>query len=100
MPVIWRGVGRGASADGSADVRLFQKVVYERRIAFHEDALLLPQSIAGSELHYDAGGNPALQRATKGARHRNARIDTASAAVIAVGAARELLAIAGVGDAA
>jgi len=81
-PMQWRGVGAAASADGSADVRAFQRAVLEKRIKTTGN-LLLESAIAESALRYDGAGNPALDK-----RAHASRIDALQAAVIAVGLAR------------
>ena len=60
-PVVWRGTGASATADGSHDVRAFQRLVMERKI-FHGDSLMLSSAVAGSKLRYDGAGNPALDK--------------------------------------
>lgn len=81
-PMQWRGVGASATADGSADIRAFQRAVLERRIKTTGN-LLLESAIAESALRYDGAGNPALDK-----RAHASRIDALQAAVIAVGLAR------------
>ena len=75
----WRGQGASAGADGSHDVRSFQRLVLGGRLAVAE-SLLLRSAVASSELRYDNAGNPALDK-----RKARARIDALSAAVIAAG---------------
>lgn len=79
--VSWRGQGAGATADGSHDVRQFQRAVLSRTLSTKPTALLA-HAIAESKLRYDAAGNPALDKST-----RRSRIDCLQAAVIAVGLA-------------
>lgn len=79
VPVHWRGQGAHAKAHGSADVRAFQKAVYDTRVKCRQSTMM-EAAIASSVLRYDNAGNPALDKAAK-----NARIDALSAAVIAVG---------------
>lgn len=74
-----RGAGASAVADGSFDVRAFQKSVLRRELRLAR-GLLLTSAIAESEIDRDARGNPALSK-----RKSNARIDALSAAVIACG---------------
>ena len=82
--VFWRGQGASASADGSHDVRAFQKAV--ARQAFQtRGSVMLAAAIGSSVLRFDTAGNPAIDKAAN-----NARIDALSAAVIAAGIA-ELL---------
>lgn len=78
-PMEWRGQGASATADGSADVRAFQRMVYGRSLKV-APSLLLRSSIAESAIRYDGSGNPALEKArSKG------RIDALQAGVIAAG---------------
>lgn len=76
---FWRGQGASATADGSRDVRAFQKAVISRRLKTR-GSTMLESAIANSSLRFDTSGNPALDKASN-----NARIDALSAAVIAVG---------------
>ena len=78
-PVEWRGQGAAAGADGSHDVRAFQKMVLSGKLAVSE-SLLLRSAIAESIIRRDAAGNPAVDK-----RRSNGRIDALSAAVIACG---------------
>jgi len=80
-PMRWRGTGASAKADGSFDVRAFQRAVLTGRVS-SEESLLMASAIGESELRYDDAGNPALRKG----RERG-RIDAASAAVIALGLA-------------
>ena len=81
-PWRWRGTGAGARADGSSDVRAFQRAVRRREIAIDPEDALMIGAVAASELRHDGAGNPAL------AKHQaTSRIDPLSAAVIAVGLA-------------
>ena len=77
--VMWRGQGASGTADGSHDVRAFQRLVRGQQLQT-EGSLMLETAIANSVLRYDGAGNPALDKAAK-----NARIDALSAAVIAAG---------------
>ncbi|MDD9980195.1 MAG: terminase large subunit [Gammaproteobacteria bacterium] len=79
FPVVWRGQGASASADGSHDVRAFVKAVKSRRIVMVEN-LAMAHAIRESAIRTDGAGNPALDKA-----RANGRIDMLSAAVIAVG---------------
>ena len=74
-----RGQGASATADGSADVRAFQRLVIERRIRC-KPSLLMESAIGNSTLRFDGAGNPALDKS-----HARGRIDALSAAVIACG---------------
>ena len=78
-PIELRGAGASAVADGSFDVRSFQKSVLRRELRVRR-GLLLTSAIAESEIDRDARGNPALSK-----RKANARIDALSACVIACG---------------
>ena len=80
-PMAWRGVGASAKADGSHDVRAFQRQVLTRHLRTLE-SLLLASAIKSSVVRRDASGNPALDQAAKAGR-----IDALSAAVIAAGLA-------------
>ena len=80
-PITWRGMGASAKADGSHDVRSFQKLVLTRRLKTRE-SLLLDCAIKSSVIRRDASGNPALDQAAKAGR-----IDALSATVIASGLA-------------
>ena len=82
--MAWRGTGASKTADGSYDVRAFQRLVLERRL-FHGNSLMLASSVAGSKLRYDGAGNPALDK--QGGLNR---IDSLSAAVIACGLAETM----------
>ena len=78
-PVTWRGTGAHARADGSHDVRAFQRLVLSEKIRI-APSLLLESAIAESTVRRDAAGNPALAKARE-----KARIDALQAAVIAAG---------------
>ena len=80
-PMTWRGVGASAKADGSHDVRAFQRLVLSRNLRTRE-TLLLSSAIAASAIRRDGSGNPALDQGSK-----RGRIDALSAAVIAAGLA-------------
>ena len=83
-PMIWRGLGAHAHADGSHDIRAFQKRVLNRGFRTTE-SLLLASAIRESAIRRDGAGNPALDK------HRErGRIDALSAAVIAAGLAATL----------
>lgn len=77
--VQWRGQGASATADGSHDVRAFQRLVRTGRLQT-TGSTMLEAAIASSVIRYDGAGNPALNKAAN-----NARIDACSAAVIAAG---------------
>ena len=57
----WRGQGASAGADGSHDIRAFQRLVLGGRLAVRE-SLLLRSAVASSELRYDGAGNPGLNK--------------------------------------
>lgn len=75
----WRGIGAGATADGSHDVRAFQRAVADRAIFSRADPIAR-LAFASAILRRDPAGNPGLDK-----RHGNRRIDAASACVIACG---------------
>ena len=77
----WRGTGAGQRADGSADVRAFQRAVLEGKVRM-APSRLMTMAVAESELRFDVAGNPALSKA-----RARSRIDVLSAAVIAIGLA-------------
>ena len=79
LKVYWRGQGAAATADGSRDVRAFQRYVLGREMRTR-GSTMLESAIANSVLRFDGAGNPALDKA-----RNNARIDALSAAVIAAG---------------
>jgi phage terminase large subunit-like protein len=85
-PIEWRGQGASATADGSADVRAFQRLVLSRKLRLRE-SLLLASAIAESSIRRDVSGNPAIAKARE-----HGRIDALSAAVIACGLAERVLA--------
>lgn len=78
-PIDFRRVG--ADKDGRRDVRAFQRLVIQRKLAMAEN-LSLVTAISKSTLRRDANGNPELDKAS--ARGRS---DVLSAAVIAAGLA-------------
>ena len=78
-PIDFRRVGAGK--DGGADVRAFQRLVLQRKLAMAEN-LSLVTAISKSTLRRDANGNPGLDKA-----NARGRIDVLSAAVIACGLA-------------
>ena len=77
-PFHWRGTGASATADGSHDVRSFQKMVYEKRLQTLESLVL--RSAIGESVITRKDGNPKLEKT----RHHS-RIDVLQAAVIAAG---------------
>ena len=80
-PRHWRGTGAHANADGSHDVRAFQRWVLSGRLRTLQN-LVMRAAIAGSILRHDGAGNPAIDKS----RESN-RIDLLSAGVIACGLA-------------
>ena len=78
-PMVWRGMGASAKADGSHDVRALQKRVLSRNL-FMAENLLMTSAIKNSVIRRDAAGNPALSQGKK-----RGRIDPLSALVIASG---------------
>ena len=77
--VFPRGTGAGSFADGTADIRSFQKAVLGRTI-FPVTPIGITSAISGSRLRYDNAGNPALDKLKK-----SARIDLLQATIIATG---------------
>ena len=80
-PMEFRGQGANAGADGSHDVRAFQRAILRGTWAM-EESLLFESGITESSIRRDGAGNPALERS----RSRG-RIDVLQAAVIAAGLA-------------
>ena len=78
-PMEFRRVGAGR--DGSADVRAFQRLVLNRKLAMLP-SLAMVTAISKSTVRRDPNGNPALDRATS-----RGRIDLLSSAIIAAGLA-------------
>ena len=78
-PIIWRGMGHSHTADGSADVRAFQKLCMGGKVHSGR-SLMLESAIAGSSIVRDAAGNPKLDKSKQ-----KARIDALQAAVLALG---------------
>ena len=81
-PIWWRGAGGSPTADGSHDVRAFQKLVLSGRLRL-EESLLMASAIKASAIRFDPLGNPSLHKT-------GGRIDVLSAAVIAAGLAETL----------
>lgn len=77
--MVWRGQGAHAVADGSHDVRAFQRRVLTRTFR-SAPSLLMTHAIRESSIRRDQTGNPAL-----GKGRTRGRIDALSAAVIAAG---------------
>ena len=80
-PMVWRGQGASTTADGSHDVRAFQRRALSGDVLSAE-SLLMASALRDSEIRYDGSGNPALEKG-----RQRGRINACSAAVIAVGLA-------------
>ena len=80
-PIVWRGTGAHAKADGSHDVRAFQRRVLQGRFRI-VDNLLMASAIKESKIDRDPRGNPALDK-----HRQRGRIDALQAAVISAGLA-------------
>ena len=80
LPVMWRGQGAAATADGSHDVRAFQRLVLQHKLNVVTGAVLLSAAISESSIRYDTAGNPAIAKG----RGRG-RIDALQSSVIAAG---------------
>jgi len=80
-PMVWRGTGAHAKADGSHDVRAFQRRVLSGGFRASE-SLLMASAIKESSIRRDGAGNPALDK-----HRQRGRIDALQAAVIAAGLA-------------
>ncbi len=74
---LWRGTGASATADGSHDIRSFQRAVLNQEIK-HDGGLMMSSAISNSSLRF-RNNNPALERSGPG------RVDALQAGVIAVG---------------
>ena len=81
-PIVFRGQGAGAIADGSADVRAFQFEIREKH-AKPLRSKILESAISLSAISYDKSNNPSLDKVKS-----NHRIDALQAAVIAFGLGR------------
>ena len=77
--VRWRGSGASATADGAADVRAFQRAVARQEFTCEVNPMMR-MALSVAAVRRDANGHPSLDKAS-----RDARIDLASAAVIACG---------------
>ena len=80
LPVMWRGQGAAGTADGSHDVRSFQRLVLQHKLRVVKGAALLSHAIEVSSIRRDASGNPALSKGKE-----RGRIDALQACVIACG---------------
>lgn len=78
-PVEWRGQGAGHTADGSRDVRAFQRVTLGGKW-IGARSLMMEQAIAQSSLAFDGSGNAKIVRAKS-----TGRIDALQAGVLAAG---------------
>ena len=78
-PVVWRGMGHSHTADGTADVRAFQKLCLGGKVKSLR-SLMLESAIMSSSLARDAAGNPKLDRSKD-----RSRIDALQASVLALG---------------
>ena len=78
-PMVWRGQGASATADGSHDVRAGQRLILGGRLKT-SPSRLMRAAIGNSTLRFDAAGNPALAKSSD-----KRRIDVLSAYVIAAG---------------
>ena len=85
-PVELRGTGAGATTDGSFDVRIFQRLVLERRLSVRRSTLWR-HALRNTALRFDAAGNPALDR-----RDQRRANDVVAAGVIAAGLCARVLA--------
>lgn len=79
-----RGMGASATAHGSADVRAFQKLVYDKWITMRP-SLLMASAIKEAHTGHDRLGNPFIEKS----RSRG-RIDCLSAGVLCAGLAMRL----------
>ena len=79
VPFFGRGTGASATADGSHDVRSFQRAVLTGEIVTPVN-LLFRSALRFAVVRNDPAGNPALDKATS-----RGRIDLVQAAVIACG---------------
>ena len=80
VPMQWRGQGAHAVADGSHDVRAFQRSILQYRLRVVRGAGLLAHAISESSVRHDQSGNPALEKG-----RGKGRIDPLQACVIASG---------------
>ena len=82
---VWRGTGASRTADGSADVRAFERLAIAGELNIARGARLLASAVKDSKVRRDLGGNPALDK-----QNHSGRIDCLQAAVIAAGLASTL----------
>ena len=83
--VQWRGQGKGVGADGSLDIRCFQRSVRERWLRPVRGHLLLTHAIAESAIERDPLNNCRIIK-----NRARGRIDPLSATVIATGLGERL----------
>ena len=86
-PMVWRGQGASATADGSADVRAAQKAILDVAVRMPL-SLLMESAVSEAIIRRDPLGNPSLDKARK-----RGRIDAMSAFVIAAGLAERWRAV-------
>ena len=79
-PIQFRGTGASATADGSYDVRAFQRLVQTKKLKVTKENLTMAHAIRNSAIRTDNAGNPALDK-----QKSRGRIDVLQAAVIACG---------------
>ena len=77
--LVLRGTGASAVADGSHDVRAFQRLVVAQGIRVRQ-SIVMESAIAESAVARDTGGNPKLDKS-----RARGRIDALQAGVIAAG---------------
>ncbi len=77
---VWRGTGASKTADGSADVRSFERLAIAGGLSLATGARLLASAVKDSKIRRDPGGNPALCK-----QNNSGRIDALAAATIAAG---------------
>ena len=80
-PRVWRGIGRGQTADGSSDITSFQRFILDGELRIRE-SMMLAHAVRESEVDYDELGNGRLDKS-----RMRGRIDALQAAVIACGLA-------------
>ena len=81
-PVVWRGTGASATADGSFDVRSFQARVLRGGLCVVRGRSIMTHAVSLTSLRFDGAGNPALHK-----QKSFARVDAVQAATIACGLA-------------
>ena len=78
-PVQWRGMGHSHTADGSADVRAFQRLCLTGQVKTTR-SLMMEAAIRDSAIARDAAGNPKLDK-----HRQKGRIDALQAGVLSLG---------------